>query len=86
VTDTLNRIVFWCVIGVIAITVWSYHQTIANYALVTLIFVANGLDETTWRFWVILSAAAFWVYTYRANRRRQEAMIELLCDIKNKLQ
>jgi hypothetical protein len=76
-----------CLAGILVHDFWSrHHDSINGLALGGLLLLLALLDETTWRFWLVVVAAAIWGYCYRRNRQRQEAIIELLLEIRRKLE
>jgi len=71
---------------VVAFALWDhYSHEIKSVAIVVLILVAEFLDKTLWYFWVILLGALFWMRANRKNRQRQEIVIGLLAEIRDKL-
>lgn len=63
----------------------NYEHDIKSVAIGVLILAGGLVEETTWYFWVILIGALLWMRANRKNRQRQETIIELLTEIRDKL-
>ena len=83
---TIRRVVYSAVVIALGYSFWvNYKHEIKSVAIGVLILAAGLLDETTWIFWVILIGACFWISSNWRNSRRQEAIIKLLSQIRDKL-
>ena len=64
--------------------IYEYGAKISHIALGFLTALVVVLSET-WQVWVIVAAAMVWCYSYRKNRQRQQEIIEILSEIRRKL-
>jgi hypothetical protein len=85
---SVGKIVGWLLVLVFVAIVarWNdYQHEIKSVAIGVLIIVDGLLEETTWYFWVIVVGTLLWLHANRKSRQRQEMIIQLLAEIRNKL-
>jgi hypothetical protein len=63
----------------------NFHPEIKSSAIGALMILGGLIEQTTWYFWVFAVAAIIWMRANRKNRQRQEAILQLLAEIRDKL-
>ena len=83
---TIRRTVYSVVAVALGYAFWArYEHQLKSVAIGVLILAAGLVEETTWYFWIILIGAYLWVNNNWKNARRQEKIIRLLSEIRDKL-
>jgi hypothetical protein len=78
------------IVFLLAAAAWGEYDThranIKQLAVDALLIVLLLLSAPPWWFWLALGGAIGWVWAYRRNSQRQEAILELLLEIRGKLE
>jgi phosphatidylglycerophosphatase A len=81
-------VVFFVAIGwVVLREVADYfkHADSGNFIFKIAVGAMVILGALPWWFWLVSLGGALWAWTYHRNRQRQEAIIEILLEIRRKL-
>ncbi len=73
-------------VALVALLIWGAEKAyFYRREMLIAALLAMGALAEVWQYWIGPLILIVWIWMYRGNRRRQEIIIELLEDIRRKL-